>query len=64
MTEDENVRVITGVYDNQINATKRAEDLQQKGFQNAYVISLNSNKLHLVSSFDKAGASTKREAIV
>lgn len=63
-TEDENVRVITGVYNDQVAATSRAEALQAKGFDNAYVINLNSNKLHLVSSFDKTLSAMKPEAIV
>lgn len=63
-TEDGNVRVITGVYNDHITANNRAEALQSKGFSNAYVISINSNKLHLVSSFDKAVTASNPKAIV
>lgn len=63
-TEDENVRVITGIYKDAVSATKRAEALHANGFHNAYVINLNSSKLHFVSSFDKAASAIKPAAIV
>ncbi len=52
ITEDKSIRLITGVYADMAKANARTEDLQKLGYGKAYVVNVNSVKLHEVSDFD------------
>ena len=52
ITEDNSIRMITGVYSDMAKANARTEALQRAGYGKAYVVNVNSIKLHEVSDFD------------
>lgn len=52
ITEDKSVRLITGVYADMDKANARTEELHKLGYGKAYVVNVNSVKLHQVSDFD------------
>jgi len=52
ITEDNSIRLVTGVYADMAKANARTEALHRAGYGKAYVVNVNSIKLHEVSDFD------------